>query len=127
MTPLELDIMKAVWRQSPITVREVQFAIRPARKLAYTTVMTIMDRMFHKGLLSRTLKSRAHLYEPDIRYVDARDAAVNGLVDDFFEGSKERLQAFLEGDANTTEPAVEVEVEVAMPAHPSSSLDESLL
>ena len=120
LTPLELDIMKAVWRSSPITVRDAQFAIRPARRLAYTTVMTIMDRMFHKGLLSRTLKSRAHLYEPSVRYADVRNTAVDRLVDSFFDGSKEKLRAFLEGEEET---AASVQV---FPSHPSS-MDESLL
>ena len=56
LTPLELDIMKAVWKRPPITVRDVQAEIRPARQLAYTTVMTIMDRLHQKGFLTRTLK-----------------------------------------------------------------------
>ena len=73
LTPLELDIMKAVWRRPPITVRDVQENIRPIRNLAYTTVMTIMDRLHHKGFLTRKLRSRTHLYEPAIDYTDVRD------------------------------------------------------
>ena len=68
LTPLELDIMKAVWTNSPITVRSVQESIRPSRKLAYTTVMTIMDRLYHKGVLNRTMHSRTHYYEPAVEY-----------------------------------------------------------
>jgi len=116
VTPLELDIMKAVWKRSPITVREVQTAIQSKRNLAYTTVMTIMDRLYHKGFLNRRLESRAHLYEPAISYADVRDDAMNTLVDSFFDGSREKLIAFLEGeDVKTSEPAVK------------SSLDETLL
>ena len=68
LTPLELDIMKAVWRKPPITVRDVQESIRPGRHLAYTTVMTIMDRLYHKGSLKRTLQARSYLYEPAIDF-----------------------------------------------------------
>ena len=119
LTPLELDIMKAVWKRPPITVRDVQIDMRPGRKLAYTTVMTIMNRLFLKGFLTRTLKSRTHLYEPTVPYAEVRDAAVNGLIDSFFEGSRENLREFLAGE--TIEPARE-----SFPSHPSS-LDETLL
>ena len=68
LTPLELDIMKAVWRRSPTTVRDVREAIRPGRQLAYTTVMTIMDRLYQKGFVTRTLRSRTHYYDPAVDY-----------------------------------------------------------
>ena len=116
LTPLELDIMKAVWKTSPITVRDVQEAIRPARGLAYTTVMTIMDRLYHKGFLDRTLQSRTHYYEPAIEYSAVREEAVGNLVKSFF-GSKEKLQEFLNGEE------ISAQREVISPA----ALDETLL
>ena len=121
LTPLELDIMKAVWRSRPITVRDVQESIRPERKLAYTTVMTIMDRLYHKGFLSRTLRSRTHYYEPAIDYTDVRDEAVDSLIRNFF-GSKEKLQEFLQGEQpeQTRLPPKTV-------TEPISTLDETLL
>ena len=103
LTPLELDIMKVVWNRTPINVRSVQEAIRPARKLAYTTVMTIMDRLYHKGVLSRTLHSRTHYYEPAIEYTAVRDEALQTLIKSFF-GSKEHLQEFLNGDPDSIPP-----------------------
>jgi BlaI family transcriptional regulator, penicillinase repressor len=96
LTPLELDIMKVVWQQSPITVKDVQTAIRPRRTLAYTTVMTIMHRMHQKGLLSRKLRSRTHYYEPAVPYTEVRDAELDRLIDNFFAGSRESLVDFLE-------------------------------
>jgi predicted transcriptional regulator len=116
LTPLELDIMKAVWRIRPITVRDVQEAIRPVRNLAYTTVMTIMDRLYHKGFLSRTLRARTHYYEPVIDYTDVRDEAVDSLIRSFF-GSKEKLQEFLEGESIVLPPKMQTE----------PRLDETLL
>ena len=119
LTPLELDIMKAVWKNSPITVRTVQQSIRPGRNLAYTTVMTIMDRLYHKGVLRRNLHSRTHYYEPAIEYTAVRSEALENLIRSFF-GSKENLQEFLSGD------------EVSVPGRPNgpsppSGLDETLL
>src|SRR5262245_24312652 len=120
LTALELDIMKAVWRQPPITVRDVQAEIRPGRQLAYTTVMTIMDRLYHKGFLKRTLQSRTHYYEPAIDYSEVRDEAVEILIESFF-GSREKLKEFLDGEATSEilpRPVVEA---------PSVRLDETLL
>jgi len=121
LTPLELDIMKAVWQQTPATVKEVREAIRPRRQLAYTTVMTLMHRLYQKGFLTRTLKSRAHLYEPAVTYVEVREAELQRLVDDFFDGSRTSLADFLGGDSsngNSDLPAT----------HPTTNdLDEALL
>ncbi len=103
LTPLELDIMKVVWQQSPIAVKDVQLAIRPRRLLAYTTVMTIMHRMYHKGLLNRKLRSRTHFYEPAVPYAAVRDAEVDRLIVNFFAGSRESLVDFLEEVPNEKE------------------------
>jgi predicted transcriptional regulator len=86
LTPLELDIMKAVWRRHPITVKDVQDAIRPDRALAYTTVMTVMHRLYLKGFLDRHLQSKAHYYEPKVDFSDVRDAVVTGVIRHFFRG-----------------------------------------
>ena len=103
LTPLELDIMKVIWDRSPITVRNVQALIRPSRALAYTTVLTIMDRLYHKGFLKRTLHSRTHYYEPAIDFTAVRDEAVRILINSYF-GSKEKLQEFLNGEQAALQP-----------------------
>jgi predicted transcriptional regulator len=120
LTPLELDIMKAIWHRPPTTVREVQGAIRPGRQLAYTTVMTIMDRLFHKGFLRRALRSRTHYYEPAVDYTEVRDEAVEVLIKSFF-GSKEKLKEFLDEAGSNFVPGV-----VSEQSTPSS-FDETLL
>lgn len=121
LTPLELDIMKAVWACSPITVRSVQQAIRPSRILAYTTVMTTMNRLHRKGYLGRTLRSRAHYYEPSIDFAAVRDDAVGTLVKSYF-GSKEHLQEFLNGE-QTAPPPPRPNGDIGS----SAGLDETLL
>lgn len=121
LTPLELDIMKAVWQSPPATVKTVQAAIRPHRKLAYTTVMTIMHRLYHKGFLARKLKSRAHFYEPAIPYTEVRDAAVDRLIQNFFAGSRDNLIHFLDGESSNGHPSIK-----SFPA-PHDDLDETLL
>jgi predicted transcriptional regulator len=124
LTPLELDIMKAVWQRYPITVKDVQIAIHPLRPLAYTTVMTIMHRLYLKGFLHRALKSRTHHYEPTVGFADVRDAAVNGMIDHFFQGSRDQFMRFMGDDEEVAENREQEAVrEIAGPA----SLDETLL
>jgi predicted transcriptional regulator len=116
LTPLELDIMKAVWRHNPITVRDVQVAIQPDRPLAYTTVMTVMHRLHLKGFLNRTLRTKAHYYEPRVEFTDVRDAVVSGVIRHFFRGSRDEFVQFLEND------------DVALPeVSAPNALDETLL
>jgi len=113
--------MKAIWRHFPITVKDVQIAIHDSRVLAYTTVMTIMHRLFLKGFLRRSLHSRTHFYEPAVEFADVRDAAVNGMIDHFFQGSRQKFLEFLSdsGDDNGLEEIREVSS--------PTSLDEILL
>jgi predicted transcriptional regulator len=57
---LEREVMDVLWRESDLAVRDVQE--RLARPIAYTTVMTTLDRLFKKGVLERRQSGRAFLY-----------------------------------------------------------------
>ncbi|MGA1995451.1 MAG: BlaI/MecI/CopY family transcriptional regulator [Bryobacteraceae bacterium] len=65
---LENTVMEALWRHGEGNVREV--GARLGRPLAYTTVMTTLDRLYKKGLLDRRKQDRAFLYSP--RYTHAQ-------------------------------------------------------
>ena len=114
--------MKSLWRRRSAQVKDVQPDLLPDRELAYTTVMTVMDRLFKKGILRRTKKSRAHLYEPVYSEAEVRADAVTGLVDDFFDGSEAQLRDYLNGEEAPRE---------VVPSRPSVdssvAMDESLL
>lgn len=63
--PLEANIMETIWgsKKTPITVRETHATLNKTKKMAYTTVMSTMDRLFEKGLLDRKIeKGRGGLY-----------------------------------------------------------------
>ena len=94
--------------------------IRPSRNLAYTTVMTLMDRLYQKGFLSRTLRSRTHLYEPAIDFSDVRDEAVELLIQNFF-GSKRETPGILRGRTGS------IAAQAARPPLMAANLDETLL
>ena len=64
---LEAAVMQVMWAtEAPQTVRQVLEVLcenrGPDRPLAYTTVMTVMERLFHKGLLARQPRGKAFLY-----------------------------------------------------------------
>ena len=62
---LEAEIMNRLWDWNrPTSVREVLDDINRVRPLAYTTVMTVMDNLHNKGIVSRERAGRAFLYTP---------------------------------------------------------------
>jgi predicted transcriptional regulator len=62
---LEAAVMDVVWDMpAAVTVRDVREQLFEERPLAYTTVMTVMDNLYRKGMLSRVKDGRAWLYEP---------------------------------------------------------------
>lgn len=60
--PLERRVLEALWaRTSPACVRDLQPEFR---EIAYTTLMTTLDRLYRKGVLARTKEGRAFFYTP---------------------------------------------------------------
>lgn len=89
---LEAAIMRRVWdQQEPVTVREVWSQLRKRRDLAYTTVLTVMDKLHRKGWLERELVGRAHRYRPVI----SREEYVAGVMRAALDDSDNRAQALL--------------------------------
>ena len=96
--PLELEAMKVLWDLGQATVRQVQVEMSRRRPLAYTTVMTLLDRLTRRGAAERRKQGRAHLYHPLLARETARELAIDRLTHDFFDGSRERLAAHLHGE-----------------------------
>ncbi len=64
LTDLESEIMEIVWKAGSASVRDVLLDVKKKRKIAYTTVMTVMSRLYEKGVLKRELNgSGAFVYE----------------------------------------------------------------
>lgn len=95
LAPLELDCMNTLWPMGEGTVREIRDGLAPRRPRAYTTIMTIMDRLARKGVVERRKVGRAYRYRPNLSAEEARAQALSQVVDNFFGGSKEALIAQL--------------------------------
>jgi predicted transcriptional regulator len=89
-------------------VAEVRRIVAESRPLAYTTIMTVLDRLVRKGMLARRKVGRSFVYAPQATRDDARRAALRELLDGYFDGSEEELRQFLE---KRPQPAVAVRVE----------------
>ncbi len=94
--PLELLCLKALWVLKQGSVKDVRRVVAEARPLAYTTIMTVLERLVRKGKLKRHKVGRAFLYTPAESRDSLRSAAVRELLDGFFDGSEEELFRFLE-------------------------------
>jgi predicted transcriptional regulator len=93
LAPLELDCMNTLWPLGEATVREIREGLAQKRPRAYTTIMTIMDRLARKGIVERVRRGRAYVYRPQLTLEQARAQAVSQLIDGFFGGSPEALVA----------------------------------
>jgi predicted transcriptional regulator len=74
---LERDVLDVLWAEGDLAVRDVQ--VRLSRPIAYTTVMTTLDRLYKKGVLERRRVGRAFQYSPAMAREELR-AAIAGSV-----------------------------------------------
>jgi BlaI family transcriptional regulator, penicillinase repressor len=95
LTGQELEIMKVVWQRESATVRDVYEALLERRKVAYTTVMTMMKILEQKKYLKKTQTERAHVYRPAQPQGQVIGAMVREFVNRVFNGSAEPLLAHL--------------------------------
>src|ERR1700733_12817102 len=106
--PLELLCLRALWSLGEGNVKAVQRIVAESRPLAYTTIMTVLDRLVRKGMLARRKIGRSFTYAPQATLHAARRAAVRELLDGYFDGSEEALIGFLQRrPAETAAPAVQ--------------------
>jgi predicted transcriptional regulator len=87
---LERDVLDIVWNHEEINVREA--ADELAAPIAYTTVMTTMDRLYKKGLLSRRKVGRAFVYRATASRHELEGAVAGELVQGLLQERSEPLQ-----------------------------------
>lgn len=87
-TPAEWEILNALWKLGPSTVRAIHEEIGAS---GYTTTLKLMQVMFDKGLVKRDESARAHLYTPKLKQESMQTAAAADLLDRVFGGSATAL------------------------------------
>jgi predicted transcriptional regulator len=95
LTPQELEIMKVVWSRGHANVRDVYEDLLQGRKIAYTTVMTMMNVLERKGYLKRKAEGRSFDYRPTRPQRQVIRSMVQEFVARVFGGSAEPLLVHL--------------------------------
>jgi predicted transcriptional regulator len=103
LTPQELEIMKVVWDHGPATVRDVYETLRARRRIAYTTVMTMMNVLERKGHLRKRAEGRSFRYQPARPRTQVVKAMVREFLDRVFGGSAQPLLVHLVEDRQLTD------------------------
>lgn len=79
---LEASVMDVLWdTEKPVKVREVLERLNTGKQLAYTTVMTVLDNLYHKEWVERELHGKAYLYEPALSREEAAVQALRDVLD----------------------------------------------
>ncbi len=92
---LEAEVMKIIWKVDRATVRDVYEQLRLEKKLAYTTVMTIMSRLAEKGLLQKEPVGNAYVYSPTISEGDFTRQVVTEVLDGLLEEFSEPVMSHI--------------------------------
>ncbi len=100
-TELELEILKVLWRDGPSRGRGVRATL--TRKLAYTSVMTIMNIMVRKGYLSRRKEGAGYVYQPRVQKQTTTRRMLRDLMDRAFDGSATAVMINLLEEADLDE------------------------
>jgi BlaI family transcriptional regulator, penicillinase repressor len=95
LTPQELELMKVVWQRGSATVRDVYEDLLERRRIAYTTVMTMLNVLEKKGHLAKRAEGRSFVYAPVRTKQRVLGAMVREFVERVFDGSAEPLLVHL--------------------------------
>lgn len=103
--PLEMICLNALWDISEGNVEEVRRVIGQSRTLAYTTVLTLLDRLARRGSVSRRKEGRSFRYQPTVARDKLRRLALRQFLEHHFDGSEAKLKLFLEQPAEPHDSA----------------------
>jgi len=77
---LERQVLEEAWRRGEVSVRDIYVAFD--ERIAYTTLMTTLDRLFRKQILDRRKDGRAFFYSPAV----SREEFEHGIREDVIDG-----------------------------------------
>jgi BlaI family transcriptional regulator, penicillinase repressor len=103
LTEQELEIMKVIWERDSVTVRDVYETLLERRKVAYTTVMTMMRILEQKKYLKKSQADRAFVYRPSQPKRQVIGDMVQEFINRVFNGSAEPLLVHLVEDQNLSQ------------------------
>jgi predicted transcriptional regulator len=117
--PLELECLKALWEiedggAGDASVGDIRERLRSSRNLAYTTVMTLLDRLYRREMVTRRKRGRGYRYTAAITRAAMQQSAIRELVDGLFAGDAAQLASALGRDTVTVAAAPEPELDATL-------------
>lgn len=101
-TAAELEILNILWEKEPLTVKEIHGELIKKKDVGYTTALKIMQNMTGKGLLTRTLNGKSHLYSSILKKEETQRSLLDKFIDTAFAGSASNLMMQLLGNKKTS-------------------------
>ena len=102
-TETELEILSILWNKGPSTVREVNDEMNLIKNVGYTTTLKLMQIMAEKGMVTREMDGRQHIYHATARQEDAQVRMLDRLLQTAFGGSASKLVLQALGNHKTSE------------------------
>ncbi len=94
--PLEMQCLNILWQLGSASVPEVRGLIPRDPPLAYTTVLTLLDRLVRRGAATREKSGRGYRYTPTVDRAKVRLTALQTLADQHFDSSLLELRNYLD-------------------------------
>jgi predicted transcriptional regulator len=107
LTEVELEFMSRLWDLGEATVRDVQEALAPARKLAYTSAATILRILEQKGFVTSTKQGKTFLYKATLSKDIYQSRSLKNLSEKLFDNAPATLVARLVDDDDLSEEALD--------------------
>ncbi|MGH7470300.1 MAG: BlaI/MecI/CopY family transcriptional regulator [Longimicrobiales bacterium] len=92
LTELQVELMRVLWERGEASAAEVWSALRPRRRLATTTVATLLTRLERRGVVGHRVEGRTYIYRPRVAEAEVRSSLL-GRVKDAFAGDVSALFA----------------------------------
>jgi len=92
---LEADIMSVVWKIGSASVKDVFEELYPDKRLAYTTIMTVMSRLANKGVLKQDRSGTAYIYTPNVSQEEMAGTMITHVIDKVLGGNTAPALFFL--------------------------------
>ena len=101
-TDSELEVLQIIWAHGAQTVRFVNDEQNKQRDVGYTTTLKIMQIMLDKGLLTRDIVERSHIYSAAVAQNDTQSQLLREFVDATFKGDSVSLVMRALGEGSTS-------------------------
>ena len=102
LSDLQLDIIRVLWQRGEATAADVRAALAGRRRLAITTVSTLLTRLEKRGLLSHRADGRVFVYRAKVSEPQVRRSMLRSLVDSLFLGDRAAVVSQLLDDKDVS-------------------------